>query len=169
MIETIEDYKNRIQSYVAGSDPLILQQEMPGKLKSLLATIAPGKLDVKPAAGKWSIREIVAHLADDELVGAYRIRLILSSPGTDIQAFDQAQWAITGNYAMTDINASVALFTLLRQSNLELFKILSPEQWKLYGIHGERGIETIEDIMVYYAGHDINHLKQIEAILAMEA
>ncbi len=165
MIESIEDYKKRIKSYVADSDPLTLQQEMPATLKRLLATVNPDKLDVKPAADKWSIREIVAHLADDELVGAYRIRLILSSPGTEIQAFDQAQWAITGKYTSIDVNASLELYTLLRQSNLELFKILSPEQWKLYGVHAERGIETIEDIMVYYAGHDINHLKQIEAIL----
>lgn len=167
MIESIEDYKNRIKSYIGDNDPLALQQEMPVKLKKLLTTVSPDKLDVKPVASKWSIREIVAHLADDELVGAYRIRLILSSPGTDIQAFDQAQWAITGKYTTTDVNASIALYTLLRQANLELFKILSPEQWKSYGVHGERGIETIEDIMVYYAGHDINHLKQIEAILAM--
>lgn len=167
MIESIEDYKNRIKGYAADCDPLTLQEEMPVKLKRLLATVSPDKLDIKLADSKWSIREIVAHLADDELVGAYRIRLILNSPGTYIQAFDQARWAINGKYTITDVNASIALYTLLRQANLELFKTLSTEQWKLYGIHEERGIETIEDIMVYYAGHDINHLKQIEAILTM--
>jgi hypothetical protein len=164
-METIEAYKARIRSYVGEQDPLVLQEAMPFKLKTLLTAATADKLDIRPAAGKWSIREIMAHLADDELVGAYRIRLILSAPGTDIQAFDQALWATSGSYTMMDIDLAYELFTTLRHWNLALFKTLNAEQWKLYGVHAERGIESLEDIASYYAGHDINHLKQMEAIL----
>jgi hypothetical protein len=122
------------------------------------------RLARRPAPDKWSIQELAAHLADDELVGAYRIRMILSSPGTTIQAFDQDIWARTGRYATTDTEASVEMFRILRQANLALLRSLTPGEWDLYGIHAERGTESIRDIAMYYAGHDINHFKQIEAI-----
>jgi hypothetical protein len=87
--ETVGEYKARIFSYVAGEDPLLLQAKAPDVLASLVEGLSSEDVGRRPAPSKWSIREIVAHLADDELVGAYRIRLILSSPGTAIQAFDQ--------------------------------------------------------------------------------
>lgn len=166
-METIAAYKQRINSYIAGGDPITMQRAMPGQLAQLLKALPENKLDLSPAGGKWTIREIVAHLADDELVGAYRIRLILSAPGTEIQAFDQAKWAVDGNYSSISIDDSLALFTRLRQWNLALFETLTAAQWKQYGTHAERGKESIEDIATYYAGHDINHLKQIEAILSL--
>lgn len=92
------------------------------------------------------------------------MRMILSSPGTAIQAFDQDIWARTGRYASTDTNASVEMFRILRQANLTLLRSLAPEEWSLYGIHAERGAESIRDIAMYYAGHDLNHFKQIETI-----
>ena len=87
--ETQAEYKARVLSYQTGADPLALQAAAPDKLASLVMGMSPSDLDWRPASGKWSAREIVAHLADDELVGAYRIRLILSAPGTPIQAFNQ--------------------------------------------------------------------------------
>ena len=90
--------------------------------------------------------------------------MILSSPGTAIQAFDQDIWARTGRYASIDAKESVEMFRILRQANLALLRSLTPAEWKLYGIHAERGAESIRDIAMYYAGHDLNHFKQIEAI-----
>lgn len=165
MTESFEAYKERILGYVKGRAPLELQTQMPDILESLIKNADPEKLLIHPSQGKWSVTEIVAHLADDELVGAYRIRTILSSPGTDIQAFDQAEWAIRGKYSRIPIHDSLALFKRLRLANIQLFGLLEPEQWDYYGIHAERGIESIRDIALYYAGHDINHLLQIEEIL----
>ncbi len=164
-MESFEAYKKRILGYVKGRNPLELQAQMPGILGSLIKSAHPEKLRTNPSPGKWSVTEIVAHLADDELVGAYRIRTILSEPGTEIQAFDQAEWAIRGKYKEVPVTESLTLFTCLRQANLQLFDLLEPEQWDYYGIHAERGIESIRDIALYYAGHDINHLMQIEEII----
>lgn len=85
----VNEYKARIFSYQAGADPLVLQAKAPDVLESLIDGLSTEDLLQRPAPRKWCIREIVAHLADDELVGAYRIRLILSESGTLIQAFDQ--------------------------------------------------------------------------------
>jgi len=157
-------YKNKILGYQAGSDFLALLAQAPGTLASLIEGLTETQLSRRPAPDKWSIREIVAHLADDELVGAYRYRMILSAPGTPIQAFDQDIWASTGRYGDRDTRLSLEIFRVLRQANLELLHSLSSAQWDLSGNHAERGVESIRDMAMYFAGHDINHFKQIEAI-----
>lgn len=166
MIESFEAYKERIISYVQGREPLQMQAQTADILEYLVSNVPPEILLLRPLPGKWLITEILAHLADDELVGAYRIRTILSMPGTGIQAFDQAEWAIRGKYAEVPVRDSIALFRQLRQSNLNLYHQLEPAQWDFYGIHQERGMESIRDIALYYAGHDINHLEQIRYILS---
>ena len=162
--EAATAYKAQILSHLAGADFLTLQEAAPAKLAALVDGLSSDQLARRPAPDKWSIQEIAAHLADDEIVGAYRIRLILSSPGTAIQAFDQDIWARVGRYGSTDTAASVQIFRIVRQSNLALLRSLTPAEWDLQGIHSERGAESIRDIAMYFAGHDINHLKQIEAI-----
>ena len=159
-------YKAKILSYQAGADFLALQAEAPNKLALLLSGLSEEELAHRPAPKKWSIQEIVAHLADDELVGGYRLRMILSSPGTTIEAFDQDRWAQTGRYDKIEVGRSLEMFRLLRESNLRLLRSLSAEEWNLFGVHAERGVESIRDIAMYFAGHDINHFKQIEAIRA---
>lgn len=162
--EAANTYKATILAYQAGADFLLLQSTAPDKLASLTAGLSAEQLAQRPAPDKWSIQEIAAHLADDELVGAYRIRIILSSPGIEIQAFDQDIWARTGRYASTDTAGSVEMFRVLRQANLALLQALTPAEWDLHGIHAERGRESIRDIAMYYAGHDLNHFAQIKAI-----
>jgi len=162
--EAAAAYKAKILGYQMGGDFLALQAAAPEKLAALTSGLSAGELARRPAPDKWSIQELAAHLADDELVGAYRIRMILSSPGTAIQAFDQDIWARTGRYASADAGASVELFRVLRHANLALLRALTPAEWNLYGIHAERGKESIRDIAMYYAGHDLNHFRQIEAI-----
>jgi hypothetical protein len=164
MTETQAQYKARILGYLGDQDPMSLLDAAPATLGRLVEGRSDEELSQHPP-GKWSAREIVAHLADDELVGAYRIRMILSAPGTDIQAFDQDVWAATGRYSASDTSSALALFRLLREANLTLLRALSDEEWDQFGIHAERGRESVRDIVRYYAGHDLNHLRQIEAIL----
>jgi DinB superfamily len=164
--ETQEQYKARILGYLAGRDPMPLLATAPDRLAALVDGVPEPLLDRRPSPAKWSIREIVAHLADDELVGAYRIRFILSAPGTAVQAFDQDAWAATGRYSATDITQSLELFRLLRTANVSLLRVLRPDEWERFGVHAERGRESVHDIAAYYAGHDLNHFTQIERILA---
>ena len=166
MTETQEQYKARILGYVGDGEPLAMIASAPAMLARLLDGAPDELLARRPSPTKWSVREIVAHLADDELVGAYRIRMILSAPGTDIQAFDQDVWADVGRYASIDVSTSLTLFRMLREANLMLLSALSEEEWDRFGIHAERGRESVRDIVRYYAGHDSNHFGQIEAILA---
>jgi hypothetical protein len=166
MAETAEQYRNRMYSHLEGKDPLKLQAAAPARLKNLLKGVSAAKAQKRPAPGKWSIREIVAHIADTELVGGYRIRAILGAPGTQVLGFDQDVWVTALHYDKRDLKKSFEQYRTLREANLALLKSLTPAQWKQYGNHSERGQETVETIVKMFAGHDINHFQQIERILA---
>jgi hypothetical protein len=166
MSETVQEYIERILSNSEGKDPVKVQGVTPAKLKRLVHGKPAAKLRKRPAPGKWSASEILAHLGDAELATSWRIRQILSAPGTPLQAYDQDAWAATGRYEKRDARKSLELFRVLREANLALLKSLTPAQRKLHGLHAERGIETIEHITRMMAGHDLNHLAQVERLLA---
>jgi hypothetical protein len=165
MKETPQQYTQRIVAHTEGKKPLVVQAGTAKKLERLIKGVPTSKLRKRPAPDKWSVGEILAHLAEAEIVGGFRMRMILGAPGTPIAAFDQDAWVISGHYAQRDPRKSVEQFRVVREANLALLKSLTPEQWKQYGMHSERGQETIEHIVRMFAGHDLNHLGQIEAIL----
>jgi len=166
MNETAQQYIQRITAHVEGKQPLAVQAATAEKLERLIAGVPTCELRKRPAADKWSVNEIVAHLDDAEIVTGFRLRFILGAPGTPITAYDQDSWVTSGHYEQRDPPKSVEQFRVVREANLALLKSLTPEQWKQYGMHSERGQETIEHIVRMTAGHDMNHLQQIERILA---
>jgi len=166
MQEAAQEYKERIFGYVAKDDPVKIQSATLKKLSRLISHASTSRLRKKPAPGKWSATEILAHLADVELVVGYRIRAVLGAPGTPIQGFDQDKWAEAMAYSKRDARKSLESFIALRKTNLALLKSLTPAQWKYHGMHSERGEESIETIAKLNAGHDLNHLRQIEKILS---
>jgi DinB superfamily len=165
MQETVQEYTQRLLSYGEGKDPLRLQQAAPGKLASLIKGKTRKQLARRPAPDKWSIAEILAHLADAELAIAWRIRQVLSNNAIPIQAYDQDLWAKTFNYSRRDPRQSLVNFRTLREANLALLRSVPRKLWDNYGIHQERGNESVSHIMRMVAGHDLNHLRQVEGIL----
>jgi len=165
MQETPVQYTQRLLSYSEGKEPLALQQTTPKKLAALLKGKTKKRLMRRPAPGKWSVVEIVAHLADAEIAISWRLRQILSSNAIPIQAYDQDRWATTLDYAHRDPKQSLEDFRVLRNSNVALLKAVPRKLWENYGIHQERGNESVAHIVQMIAGHDLNHLQQIERIL----
>ncbi len=166
MPETAQQYIQRILSHVEGHDAIKVQKTTSAKLKKLIQGRTPKELKWKPEPDKWSMAEIVAHLADVEIVASWRMRLILGANGTAIQPFDQDAWASTFQYNKRDPKKSLEVFRLLRDNNLAMLKALPPESWDSYGMHAERGKETIAHLARMFAGHDTNHILQIENITA---
>jgi len=165
MSETAQQYTQRILANAQGQDPVKLQSTSNKKLTRLVKGVSTAKLRKRPAPDKWSVAEILAHLADVEIVIGWRMRSILGAPGTPVQAYDQNAWVIAGHYEKRDPRESLELHRAVREANLALLKSLSPDQWKLYGQHAERGQESIEHIVRMVAGHDVNHIQQVERIL----
>jgi hypothetical protein len=166
MIETIPQYTQRILGYAEGQRPLKIQAASAKKLGRLLKGVSAAKLRKRPAPDKWSVAEIMAHLADSEIVTGFRLRQILGTPGTPIPAYDQDAWAKACRYEKRDARKALETFRVLREANLALLKSLSADQWKHHGMHAERGAETIERLVTLIAGHDLNHTQQIERIVA---
>lgn len=166
MNETPQQYIQRMLGQIDEQNPLRVQAAAAKKIKTLIKGKPAAKLRERPAPDKWSVAEIITHLLDTEIVGGYRMRMILGAPGGPIPAFDQNAWVLAGHYRKRDAHQSLKHFAAMRDANLVLLKTLTPEQWKHFGTHAERGQETIEHIVRMFAGHDVNHLKQIQAIVA---
>jgi uncharacterized damage-inducible protein DinB len=162
MAETPQEYIKRILANVEGKNPLVVQQATSRRLADLIARLDKRKLRRRPAPERWSIAEILAHLADTELVAGWRLRQILSQNGATIQAFDQDVWAGTFQYAHRDPRESLEMFSVLRKNNLTMLKSMPQTLWENYGMHQERGKESVAHMVRMFAGHDLNHLKQIE-------
>jgi hypothetical protein len=165
MQETVQEYTQRLLSYADGKDPLRLQQAAPAKLAALLKGKNSKQLTRRPAPDKWSVAEILAHLADAELAISWRLRQVLTNNAIPIQPYDQDLWARTFNYARRDPRQSLANFRTLREANLALLKSVPRKLWDNYGVHAERGNESVNHVVKMVAGHDLNHLQQVQKIL----
>lgn len=165
MQETPQQYTQRMLGNVGDQEPLRMQQAATKKLAALIRGKTKKQLTARPAPGKWSVTEILAHLADAEVVVSWRLRQILCSNGVSLQAFDQDAWASTLDYAHRDVKQSLETYRVLRETNLALLKSLPKPLWDNYGVHQERGNESVAHIARMMAGHDVNHLRQVEKIL----
>jgi hypothetical protein len=159
-------YKARILSFVEGKDPITVQRETPQLLAQLTKGVSGNKLRERPATDKWSVAELLAHLAEAEIGCSWRYRQMIEHSGCPLSPYDQELWNVLGDYPSRSPEESLHLFRLLREANLRMFQRLTPEQWQRYGIHAERGEMTVEDLAKQIAGHDLNHVEQIRNILA---
>ena len=136
----------------------------PATLAGLIESIGPAKVSAPPAPGKWSAAEIVCHLADCELVFAFRLRQTLAEDRPTIQPFDQEKWA--AHYTGIPANQALDVFSAMRGWNLQLFTAALPGAAGRTVIHPERGTMTFETIVETMAGHDLNHIAQLQRIAA---
>jgi len=159
-------YAKRILTHLIGEDPHLVFERGPANLKRAIAGLTPAELARRPGKGKWSIAWLVHHVCDAEVGLGFRIRLMLGQSGTKLQAFDQDLWAAALHYDRRSVADSLTLFTALRKSHLELARLSTTAEFHRYGIHEERGKETVERLVHMLAGHDLNHLRQVRALRA---
>ncbi len=162
MQETPQEYTDRILSYQQGQEPLAVMASTPKKLVHLLEGKSRSILVKRTDPAKWSVGEVLAHLADAELAFSWRIRLMLGANGTMVQAYDQDAWASYSNYPKHDPMLSLDAYRIQRQRNIQLLRLIPKEMWENYGMHEERGRESVLRLTEMMAGHDINHLRQVE-------
>jgi hypothetical protein len=160
------EYLSRIRDLVNAGDPLLAQAQSPDLLAQLLAGVSIDQLTTRPAPGKWSVAEILAHLAEDEIATAWRYRQMVEHSGITLPGFDQDLWAKLGNYPARQPEESLSLFRHLRNANLQFLGSLTAGQWDCFGIHTERGRITVRELAAHMAGHDANHIEQIRGILS---
>jgi hypothetical protein len=134
----------------------------------LLAVVMTGVFgeeeDFVPAPGKWSARQIIAHLADGELVAAHRFRQMLAEENPTIIAFDQDKWTANLDYARRKPKQSLETFRRLRAENYELLKELPPAAFDRTGKHSERGALSVLSLLEGMAEHAESHARQLQAL-----
>jgi len=154
----------RYRAALGDDDPYLAMFEAPQRLRTLVKGLTERQLAKAPAPGKWSIKEIVAHLADGEVILGSRYRLVAAHDRPAIAGYDQDLFVARLGVERTTTEELLADFELARAVNLGLLQRLTDEQLRRVGIHAERGEESIEKMVYMYAGHDRIHLGQIETI-----
>jgi len=152
--------------YLNDQDPIPVLPTTAGRLQTLAAGLTEAQINTPPAPRKWSICNIVAHLADCEIVFAFRLRQTLapaiSQPHAIIQPFDQDAWA--KRYEAYQLEPALALFQAARNWNLLFLTTVSEDDRHRRTTHPERGTMPFWTIVETMAGHDINHLQQVERL-----
>ena len=157
-------YVSAIFDLLGSQDPMRVLRETPAALGRAIDGVPATKLKQPERPGKWSIAQVLQHLADSDLVWGWRLRLILAQDHPTITGYDQDDWADNLHYDEADPAESLETFRVLRRSNLRLLERASPQDLLRAGVHAERGEESVEHLRRLYAGHDLMHLQQIARV-----
>jgi hypothetical protein len=155
---------NPYAKYLEDKEPFFVLQSTVDRIRELTAGLTQEQLATPPEPGKWSIHQILAHLADVDLVFQTRVRMIMFQNTPTLVSFDQDPWVLGWAREKEPWPETLERLNVLRRSILRLFGNAEGHDLTRYGVHTERGPQTVNDYMEMMAGHDINHLQQIEQV-----
>jgi hypothetical protein len=171
--EQLRAYVESLRAALGERDPMTVLSATPAALAQAVNGLSPQQQGAPEKPGKWSVRHVVQHLADAELVGAFRYRMVLAHDAPELPAYDQDRWADRLRYQDADLPTALDDFAALRRANLRLLRAATPADLQRLMRHSERGEESLEKLVWMFAGHDLVHLRQIarirQAIGALES
>ena len=135
-------------------------------LREIFAAYTPEEIDRSPGPNKWSLRQIMAHLADCEIAFSWRIRQTLAAENPALQPFDQDRWG--DRYTAYDFASAQHLYEALRAWNVRLLGTVTSDDLRRPATHPERGALTLQIILETIAGHDRHHIKLLESLAKKE-
>jgi hypothetical protein len=157
-------YTSAILELLGDRKPLDVLPRTESALRKAIKGLSSQQLAKPEAPKKWSINQVLRHLADSDIVWGWRMRMVLAHLRPTLTGYDQDLWADRLKYAEADAEQSLREFAVLREGNLRLLTGASPEDLERVGVHAERGEESVAHMMKLYAGHDLLHLQQIARI-----
>jgi uncharacterized damage-inducible protein DinB len=134
-------------------------------LVALTAHRSVKDLNHSPQRGEWSAAQVVAHMADAEMIYSVRVRMMLTDDNPRLVGYDQDAWAARLSMSDRDVAGSLERFRILRDANLRLYESLESDEWARMGTHEETGLVTIKSTVETLIGHDRTHLDQIRRLL----
>ena len=164
--ETACAYVSALIELLGDRDPMHVMAATPKSLREAVSRLSGEALRSPEADNKWSVLQVVQHLADSELVYGYRMRLIVAEDAPDIPGYDQNAWAANLRYNSAEMTEALADLTAMRTMNLRWLRGLADDELDRTGMHSERGEESVRHIVKLLATHDMVHLSQIERIKA---
>jgi hypothetical protein len=159
-------YTKALLDLLGDRQPLDVLPHGPARVRELAASVDDAALRHPEAEGKWSMLQVMQHLADTELAVGWRYRVAVAQNEPTITGFDQDAWVTHLWHGDEPAEDALAQFEAVRAANVRLLRRLTPEQWQRAGIHEERGRETVLHIARLSAAHDLAHLRQLERIRA---
>jgi uncharacterized damage-inducible protein DinB len=157
-------YTAAILGLLGDRNPQDVLKRTEKELRKAIKGLTGRQLARPEAPKKWSIAQVLQHLADSDLVWGWRLRMVLAHDRPPITGYDQDAWADRLGYAFAKADDALEQFQVLRAANLRLIKRAAPADLDRVGIHSERGEESVAHMMKLYAGHDVLHLNQIRRI-----
>ena len=158
----MDDYTARLFTLLGSREPIAVLEATPQRLEGYLLGFFDTDFGRSYAPGKWTAREILAHLADVELALGFRLRQAVAEENYRPQSIDQDVWA--RRYARLEPSLAVETFRALRAWNLALLTTFDLQDWNREVDYPFRDVDTVDDMVRFLAGHDLNHLGQLEII-----
>jgi hypothetical protein len=158
-------YVRALLDLLGDRQPLDVLPELMPWLERRLAGLPEETLRRPERPGKWSVVQIVQHLADSELVFGFRMRMILTEDRPALQGYDQDRWAARFHYEAVSYHDALAQLGTLRAANLAILRRLGPGELDRVGLHSERGPESLGHLLKLMAAHDLVHRRQVERVL----
>jgi hypothetical protein len=160
----VEATVNPYQKFLGRKDPLKVLAATPARIQTLIRGLSPRQLSKRPKPGKWSIQEIISHLTESEMVLCCRARWIAFEDKPTLVPFDQEKWARGWAREKEPIAETFERMRILRKSQVRFFKGVPKADMKRTGYHPERGVVSLKEQLETAAGHDLNHLEQIQRL-----
>ena len=158
-------YVSSVLALVGDEDPIDVLSRLTERIDELIGGLSDEALRRPESPGKWSIVHVIRHLADAELVWAFRLRMVLAHDEPELAGFDQDLWASRLGYDTTDLPDVIEQLTVLRKANLRLLRDLPASALQRTAVHRERGRETLAQMLRLYAGHDLVHVRQLDRLV----
>ena len=168
-ISNASTYIASLLTLLGDRDPMAVLRESPGAVGALVRGVSDARLRAPEREGKWSVMQVLQHLADTEIVYGYRWRVSVAEPGAPLVGYDQDAWADRLHYREAEVGEVLEEICVMRRRNLRLLEALSDEELDRVGMHSERGPESVRKSRALVAAHDLLHRAQIARILAAVA
>jgi len=134
----------------------------PRLLRNAVAGMSLEELIARPIPGKWSTLEIICHLADFEIIGAHRIKLMVAEEEPAFPSHDEKAFAARLAYDQRDAQEELLLIELLRKQVVRILRTLKPEDFQRRAIYSGTGALTLEEMVQKRTEHFLNHVQSID-------
>ncbi|MGH7583741.1 MAG: DinB family protein [Gemmatimonadales bacterium] len=166
---TMTPYIRETFELLGDREPIAVMVETPGWIADAIGGLSDAALRTPEGADKWSLTQVLAHLADTEIAFGWRARQLLTADNPPLPGFNESAWMTRFDCANADPHQALAAFTALREWNLRVWRMAQPGDYRRTGIHSERGPETLDRTIRMASGHDLRHRRQIERLLRVVA
>lgn len=164
-----QTYVRALLDVLGRRDPVEVLDELLPWLAERIRGLDDSTIRRPEAPGKWSVIEVMQHLADSDLVFSYRLKMMLTEDRPPLLGYDQDRWAGELHYRQVPLELALAQLRSMRTVNLHVLRRLSPSQLERVGLHSERGPESAGFLLQLMGAHDLVHRRQIDRILSTVA